>query len=45
MEDASQSTPNINGRKRPPEREQAGSGKGQGMEKKPRVNPLTANQP
>lgn len=45
MEDASQSTPSINERKRPPEREQAGNGKGQGMEKKPRVNPLTANQP
>jgi hypothetical protein len=45
MEVASQSTPSINERKRPPEREQAGNGKGQGMEKKPRVNPLTANQP
>ena len=44
-EDTSQPTPSISERKRPLMREQAGTGMGQGMEKKPRVNPLTANQP
>jgi putative ATPase len=45
VEDA-QPTPSINERKRPPQREQnAGKGMTQGMEKKPRINPLTANQP
>ena len=45
VEDASQPTPSVNERKRPPERGQTGNGLGQGIEKKPRINPLTANQP